>query len=490
MRTSFVKGYHISVLVSVLFIWLFSACTEQDVPADVPAGYGRVQLRLTAPFAGQTRATGDWLDPVSTNELIHRYWVVFVDAKGQVAQIVEGDAKGAEYHDFKFILPAGKYTLFALANISESYFESLKIHENTQMPDLTAVRYKTTNGWSGQISMSNDGQQEIVVAEQENQSFEVPLTRMMAKLELQFKNTTGFDIDILGWELSPLEKTSVPLLAYPDAQRDHEAQTTDTTTFKQVLSTPLHIPPSLGEGSGVGFITYINETNASATATANQYSLRLKLRRGGAKDILGNYVAGVEEVRFGITLPKEANGFSIIHRNDWIRIPIVLGDWQFRIEALPFPPIAGFQAREQASDALSTTFETGGYVALSPMFRRTDDPAGVWRNFSDGSVVFKPTGTYTKKDDRTYEDIDPVTGTGIIIRGDMRIFEPSESQDSGLMLFKQIDASTIVGELLTAPPAGYQQGMVTITLKVRLGDYNDQGIFVGYHYQFDYNILR
>ena len=136
------------------------------------------------------------------------------------------------------------------------------------------------------------------------------------------------------------------------------------------------------------------------------------------------------------------------------------------------------------------TFETGGYVVLCPMFRRTDDPAGVWRNFSDGSVVFKPTGTYTKKDDNTYEDIDSETKTGIIIRGDMRIFEPSDSQESGLMLFKQIDASNIVGELLTSTPKDYKRGQVTITLKVQLGDYNDEGTFVGYHYQFDYNILR
>ena len=480
------KNCYISALALTLFACVLTACSEADEQA-VPEGYGGVTLRLTAPFGPQTRATGDWLDPVSTDELIHDYWVVFVsESDRRVAQIVEGDAQGAEYHDFRFMLPAGKYILFAFANISADTFESLNIIENTQMPDLTAVRYKTVNGWSGQIPMSNDGRQEVTVAEQENQSFEVPLTRIMAKLERQFRNTTGFDLDILGWELSPLEKTSVPLLAYSEEQRDKEALTTDTTTFKQVLSTPLRI----AKGGNGTITTYINETNATATTTENQYSLRLKVRRSGAKDILGNDVEGVEEVRFGITLPKEEEGFSIIHRNDWIRIPVELGNWQFRIECLPFPPIAGFQSRVESADATSVTFETGGYVVLCPMFRRTDDPAGVWRNFSDGSVVFKPTGTYTKKDDNTYEDIDSETKTGIIIRGDMRIFEPSDSQESGLMLFKQIDASNIVGELLTSTPKDYKRGQVTITLKVQLGDYNDEGTFVGYHYQFDYNILR
>ena len=105
-----------------------SACNE---PSDsIPAGMGQVEIFLTAPYNKATRASGDLLDPVSDYELIHDYWVVFVndnsnsDNYKKVEEIARGTAGGAEEHSFKFFLPSGNYRAYAFANLPETEYTS------------------------------------------------------------------------------------------------------------------------------------------------------------------------------------------------------------------------------------------------------------------------------------------------------------------------------------------------------------------------------
>ena len=165
-------------------------------------------------------------------------------------------------------------------------------------------------------------------------------------------------------------------------------------------------------------------------------------------------------------------GFDYIRRNDWIRLPITFGDWSFRVETLPFPPIAGFQSRVVSADALSITFNTGGYIFLRPMFRNNNDTPGVWRSFDDSAVTFVLPGTYTTNPDTgAVESIDPETGTGIILSGDLQIFEDGQ-------YFVQLPSGDIVGKLDNADG---KVGQVTVTLKVLLDNLD---------YQFNYNIIK
>lgn len=139
------------------------------------------------------------------------------------------------------------------------------------------------------------------------------------------------------------------------------------------------------------------------------------------------------------------------------------------METLPFPPIAGFQARVLSADALSITFNSGGYIFLRPMFRKNDDPEGFWRGFDDSDVTFKLTGEYTEKASNVVESIDTETGTGIVLTGDLNIFEQR---------FVQLDSGDIVGKLTNDDD---KNGQVTLTIKLILG---------GFAYQFNYNILK
>lgn len=454
----------ITVLLAVLAM---SACSEADEQV-LTNNKVRAEIHLSAPYQRATRATGDWLDPISSQELIHDYWVVFVNQSGVVEDLVSGSCgtAGKEEDTFRFMVPPGTYSVYAFANLD---FSSLGITKGAALPDLTTKKLATTNGWDADIPMSNNVQgQTVKVEEVENQSFEVELVRAMAKLQLDFVNPSQHQMDILGYEIFPLTKTNVSLL---EPATPADIITSDSIAYTVDLS---ENPITLTANGGTGTTwTYVNETNATATATHNQYSIRLKVRRRGGNTQSG----GVEEFRYGFTVNSSTvidgvQGFDYIRRNDWIKLPITFGDWSFRVETLPFPPIAGFQSRVVSADALSITFNTGGYIFLRPMFRNNSDTPGVWRSFDDSDVIFKLTGTYTGNTTTgPIESIDPNTGTGIILSGDLQIFEEGQ-------YFVQLPSGDIVGKLDNADG---KVGQVTVTLKVLLG---------GLDYQFNYNIIK
>lgn len=292
---------------------------------------GQVEIYLTAPYNKATRASGDLLDPVSDHELIHDYWVVFVndnnnsDYYKKVEEIARGTAGGAEEHSFKFFLPPGNYRAYAFANLPETEYTSatsslqfsssiVKVYtpkEATEeapstfefnpldaitkgetMPDLTNARLATANGWTEDIPMSSniDGQA-ITVVEAENQSFEIELIRTMAKMEFSFFNSTQQDLYIDGFEISPLAKENYVSLLEPDVPTSLAANETESYAINLTMAplTPLYLPGMSPEEGTQPFqepapIFYVNETNASAISTEepnkNQYSIRIKVRRG------------------------------------------------------------------------------------------------------------------------------------------------------------------------------------------------------------------
>jgi len=486
------KNITICCLLALATILGLGACSSDDVD-QIPEGMGQVEVRLTARYNSVTRATGDWLDPTDTKEKIHEYWVAFVNTSGNVEELVHGDALGAEEHTFRFILPPGVYTAYAFANLPDEIpatgdnpavpgtpFSSLGIKKGDPMPDLTNVKLATTNGWTKDIPMtSHVGGQTIEVIEAENQSFEVELIRTMAKLELTFINNSQQEMKVVGYEVYPLTTTGVSLF---ELDNPSTIDTSDSTSYKMEFASPLILAgKSTEEGAEPATQTtyiYVNETNATATATKNQYSIRISVQRTRVDQATSDETT-VEEMRYGFTVNSQTsgnawktgvtNGFDYIRRNDWIKLPIMFTDWTFRIEALPFPPIAGFQSRVLSADALSITFNSGGYIFLRPMFRNNTDPEGVWRGFDDGDVTFRLPGEPYTVNGSVAESIDTDTGTGIVMTGDLDIFKQR---------FQQLPSGDIVGELVNDDS---KIGLVTVTIKLKLDDFA---------YQFNYNIIK
>ena len=228
---------------------------------------------------------------------------------------------------------------------------------------------------------------------------------------------------------------------------------TDVGTVSYEPSSALELAATNGTGN---LFFYVNETDATFTTTENQFSVRFKIARQNEE---GWYD---DEIRFGLTTEHNgtSGGFNVIRRNDWIHIPVVLRDWQFRVEAIPFVPIAGYPAVLFSSDALTATFSTGGYIILQPFAQKNND--GTWRDFSDSEVQFVSM-TWTNSD-------------GANVFGDDKIVKTPFTYDSV--------TKCITGELNQAKVTLGHTNKTAITVTVKLGPSGSQ-----YTYSFTFDVV-
>ena len=480
-------------MLAMLFVASLTGCQEEEVESPQVEGRTTMTIKAKRPAPATRVETGNWLDPVNDNEKIHHYWVAFVQ-DGVVKELVgknyvgenhnayatEKDTRptgtsarqAAEQDEFSFDVDPGTYTVYGFANLTDAQWADLKIEEGKAFPDLSQKTLAITNGWGSAIPMtSNIKGQTVTVVPGENQNFAVEVVRAVAKLQLDFTNNSGQNMEILGYEIYPLTETNVSLME-PEQPEDILKQ--DTIAYEvDLTASPMTLEANGGKGSTY---VYINETRATSTAVQNQYSIRMKVKQHSTVEGGGEYV----EYRYGFTVNHAEGGFTNICRNDWIKIPINFSDWNFRIEALPFPPIAGFQSRVLTADALSITFNTGGYIVLKPMFRKSIDPVGSWRSFDDSSVDIELSGEYTQEGGKykciCTEDGDPAKDTGIIISGDVNIFEKYEDSED-YQFFVKYPSGELVGKLSNEFEG---TGKVTASIIVKLD---------GFAYQFNYTII-
>lgn len=263
------------------------------------------------------------------------------------------------------------------------------------------------------------------------------------------------DIVITGKVTNTGDATVVERITLPDGAR------ADVGTVKYEPATPLELDATNGTGT---LFFYVNETDATYTAVNNQLSLRFKIQRQNPT----TQKWYDDEIRYGVTTHHDltengvyggyTGGFNVIRRNDWVHVPIVLTDWQIRVEPLAFVPIAGYPATLLSSDGLTATFSTGGMIALQPFIKKYTD--STWRDFGNSEV--------------TLVDITWKNSDGTIISGDNKIVKTDFAYDPV--------TKCIIGELNNGIASGTHK--TTMTVKVKLGPPDNQ-----FNYSFTFNII-
>jgi hypothetical protein len=318
---------------------------------------------------------------------------------------------------------------------------------------MTGKLSATVNITKGQVTTKDTSNKDLILV----------LWRMMAKMEFDFENESSEQVQVLGVEIDPLSTgvagsyllQTVDLSLTTNWAHGALGMVSPGTTAPWLVEQTVTIPAKSGDTNGTGTLSvYVNETDASYTTLENQLSLRFKVKRGSSS---------VEEIRYGYTSPyvgtDPANeGFNVICRNDWIKIPIHLTGWQFRIEAIPFVPIAGYPAVLLSSDALNATFSTGGFIILQPFAEKNHD--GIWRDFSDPEV--------------TFVSLSWKNSNGTDVSGGEKIVKTPFAYDSS--------SKCITGELNNnLSPGTYK---TTLTVNVQLGTSPAQ-----YGYSFSCNVI-
>ena len=344
----------------------------------------------------------------------------------------------------------------------------------------------------------------------------ISVWRVMSKMQFEFTNESDKDIKILGIEVDPIYKvsSSAPGI-YIFSQDDLEsianlAPITGITlpdNARADMGAVEFIPAQVGTPAAPDILTlaakggdtdkgtlyfYLNESDATFTTTQNQLSLRFKVQR--KKDANNWYD---EEIRYGVTTHHDLTeddpyggykgGFNVIRRNDWIHIPVILTDWQFRTEPLAFVPIAGYPAKTVSSDGLTATFETGGMIALQPFIKKYSDKT--WRDFDNSEITYGNTSWaasihWSNADDT--EDQTDQAGDDMIVKTAFA-YDPVTKCIIG-ELNNDLDASNYTDNGVSVYTInGHRHFKTTFTVCLRLGPKDDTT--KQYTYTFTFNVI-
>ena len=344
-------------------------CSFEEDHADCQGkGEGekmQVELRLTASANSLTRSysTSDgvtrasWVDTNAAREgeMIHNCFVVIVQ-NGKIQSIVQRDfTEEVEQTNLKAKAELGNATFYSFANITPA---ELGITMTTTPAEIESKYYKV-EGNTAQLSakgipMSN---KQTVNITSKKQQVDLEVIRMMAKVELNFTNDTGYDLSIKSVKLTDITDNAannVSLLPLKDASGNVVPNINDAATYKDyTVSIGGTSGTQVKNGGTLQTTFYVNE---SVARNPKYFVLSINTDKG----TVTNRIAMTE--------------WSKIARNDYLVIPVKLVDYRIELEPQVFTGIGVIPELNYDGDRITATFKSYGEFHLKlHVIKRSDN---------------------------------------------------------------------------------------------------------------------
>lgn len=344
-------------------------CSFEEDHADCQGkGEGekmQVELRLTASASSLTRSysTSDgvtrasWVDTNAAREgeMMHNCFVVIVQ-NGKIQDIVQRDfTEEVEQTSLKAKAELGNATFYSFANITPA---ELGITMTTTPAEIESKYYKV-EGNTAQLSakgipMSN---KQTVYISSKKQQVDLEVIRMMAKVELNFTNDTGYDLSIKSVKLTDITDNAannVSLLPMKDASGNVVPNINASATYKDyTVSIGGTSGTQVKNGGTLQTTFYVNE---SVARNPKYFVLSINTDKG----TVTNRIAMTE--------------WSKIARNDYLVIPVKLVDYRIELESQVFTAIGVIPELNYDGDRITATFKSYGEFHLKlHVIKRSDN---------------------------------------------------------------------------------------------------------------------
>lgn len=345
-------------------------CSFEEDHADCQGkGEGekmQVELRLTASANSLTRSysTSDgvtrasWVDTNAAREgeMMHNCFVVIVQ-NGKIQDIVVKNdfTEEVEQTSLKAKAELGNATFYSFANITPA---DLGITMTTTPAEIESKYYKvegnTTTLSTNGIPMSN---KQTVNITSKKQQVDLEVIRMMAKVELNFTNDTGYDLSIKSVKLTDITDNAannVSLLPMKDASGNVVPNINPSATCKDyTVSIGGTSGTQVKNGGKLQTTFYVNE---SVARNPKYFVLSINTDKG----TVTNRIAMTE--------------WSKIARNDYLVIPVKLVDYRIELEPQVFTAIGVIPELNYVGDRITATFKSYGEFHLKlHVIRRSDN---------------------------------------------------------------------------------------------------------------------
>lgn len=344
-------------------------CSFEEDHADCQGkGEGekmQVELRLTASANSLTRScsTSDgvtrasWVDTNAAREgeMMHNCFVVIVQ-NDKIQSIVQRDfTEEVEQTSLKAKAELGDATFYSFANITPA---ELGITMTTTPAEIESKYYKvegnTTTLSTKGIPMSN---KQTVYISSKKQQVDLEVIRMMAKVELNFTNDTGYDLSIKSVKLTDITDNAannVSLLPMKDASGNVVPNINPSATYKDyTVSIGGTSGTQVKNGGTLRTTFYVNE---SVARNPKYFVLSINTDKG----TVTNRIAMTE--------------WSKIARNDYLVIPVKLVDYRIVLEPQVFTGIGVIPELNYDGDRITATFKSYGEFHLKlHVYKRSND---------------------------------------------------------------------------------------------------------------------
>lgn len=356
-------------MLALFSMLAMTGCSFEDDNADCQGnGEGekmQVELRLTASANSLTRSysTSDgvtrasWVDTNAAleGEMMHNCFVVIVQ-DGKIQSIVQRDfTEEVEQTEIKAKVNLGSTTFYSFANIQPSEIGLANI--NSFPADLPAGfddKYYQVNGNTTTldvkgIPMSN---KQTVNITDKKQTVDLEVIRMMAKVELNFTNDTGYDLNIKNVTLTDITDNAannVSLL--PKIESNKVVPNINPNATYNVNT--VQVGKNLADKAKLTTTFYVNES----TARNPKY-----------------FVLSIDTDKGTVTKRIAMTEWSKIARNDYLVIPVKLVDYRIELEPQVFTGIGVIPELSYSGDRITATFKSYGEFHLKlHVYKRSDN---------------------------------------------------------------------------------------------------------------------
>lgn len=344
-------------------------CSFEEDHADCQGkGEGekmQVELRLTASASSLTRSysTSDgvtrasWVDTNAAREgeMMHNCFVVIVQ-NGKIQDIVQRDfTEEVEQTSLKAKAELGNATFYSFANITPA---ELGITMTTTPDEIESKYYKVegntqTLSTKG-IPMSN---KQTVNITSKKQQVDLEVIRMMAKVELNFTNDTGYDLNIKSVKLTDITDNAannVSLLPMKDASGNVVPNINAAATYKD-------------------YEVMIGGTAGTKVANGGKLQTTFYVNESVARNPK-YFVLSINTDKGTVTQRIAMTEWSKIARNDYLIIPVKLVDYRIELEPQVFTAIGVIPELKYDGDRITATFKSYGEFHLKlHVYKRSND---------------------------------------------------------------------------------------------------------------------
>lgn len=364
--------------------------SNDDCQGQAESSKTQVELRLAASASSPTRASGNingvtratWVDTNAApeGEMMHNCFVVIVQ-NGKIQNIVERDfsANGEqEATTIKTVVAKGAATFYSFANISRADIglEGINSFPAELPAGFDNMYYKVegnTSSISGNgIPMSN---KQTATIDDNTRTISLEVIRMMAKVQLQFTNDTGYDLNVKSVTLTDITENvadNIGLLPKMEANEVVPNINAAATYADFTLTMDGTNGKEVKNGAHLNTTFYVNE---SVAHTPNYFVLSINTDKG--------------TVTKRIAMTK----WHQIARNDYLVIPVRLVDYRIEIEPQVFTAIGVIPELKYEADRITATFKSYGEFHLKlHVYKRSDNTELTnWKFISMTTLEADPT---------------------------------------------------------------------------------------------------